>query len=88
VDRLSPGDAQRVARQAKQTVVGSDITTMTRSGATKIHPPLPPIVHAELGAGLVLDLTELPAAAISTFKHAAQFTALIRAPCGSRPLIV
>jgi hypothetical protein len=71
VDRLSPGDAQRVARNAKQTVVGSDITTMSRSQATKIHPPLPSILQAELGAGLVLDLTELPAAAVSTFKHAA-----------------
>lgn len=71
VDRLSPGDAQRVARQAKQTVVGSEIATMSRSEATRIHPPLPPVVHAELGAGLALDLAELPAAAVSTFKHAA-----------------
>src|SRR5262245_66423075 len=42
VDRLSPGGAQRVVRQAKQTIVGSDITAMSRSDDTRFHPPLPP----------------------------------------------
>jgi superfamily II DNA or RNA helicase len=71
VDRLGPGEAQRVARKAKRAVVGNDVATMSRSEATKVHPPLPPVVHAELGAGLKLSLAELPAAAVSTFKHAA-----------------
>jgi len=71
LDRLSPGDAQRVARRAKQTLVGNEVAAMSRSEATKIHPPLPPVVNAELGAGLSLDPAELPAAALSTFKHAA-----------------
>jgi superfamily II DNA or RNA helicase len=71
LDRLSPGDAQRVARLAKRTLVGNDVTTMSRSDATRVQPPMPPVVRAELGAGLVLDLAELPAAAVSTFKHAA-----------------
>src|SRR3954447_620518 len=51
VDRLSPGEAQRVARQAKRTLVGSDVASMSKSEATKVHPPLPAVVHAELGAG-------------------------------------
>ena len=71
LDRLSPGDAQRVARLAKRTLVGNEVTTMSRSDATRVQPPMPPVVQAELGAGLVLDLAELPAAAVSTFKHAA-----------------
>jgi superfamily II DNA or RNA helicase len=71
LDRLSPGDAQRLARHAKRTVVGNGVVAVARSEATKVQPPLPPVVNAELGAGLVLDLTELPAAAVSTFKHAA-----------------
>jgi hypothetical protein len=70
VDRLSPGDAQRVSRLAKRAVVGNGVATMSRSEATKVHPPLPTVVHAELGAGLTLSLAELPAAAVSTFKHA------------------
>ncbi|MCW3817724.1 DEAD/DEAH box helicase [Micromonospora sp. DR5-3] len=71
LDRLSPGDAQRVARQAKRAMVGNEVATMSRSDATKVQPPLPPVVHAELGAGLRLDAAQLTPAALSTFKHAA-----------------
>jgi hypothetical protein len=71
VDRLSPGEAQRVARHAKRTLVGSDVAGMSRSDATKVHPPWPAVVRAELGAGLRLPMSELPAEALSTFKHAA-----------------
>jgi superfamily II DNA or RNA helicase len=74
VDRLSPGDAQRLARQAKRATVGNDVATLYRSEATKVHPPLPAVVHAELSAGLRLALAELPPAALSTFKHAASMT--------------
>ncbi len=71
VDRLSPGEAQRVARQAKRATVGNDVAALIRSEATKVHPPLPTVVHAELSAGLRLAVAELPPAALSTFKHAA-----------------
>ncbi|MEU0559381.1 DEAD/DEAH box helicase family protein [Dactylosporangium sp. NPDC006015] len=71
LDRLSPGDAARVARRAKQAVVGADVATLSRSDATKVHPPLPAVLHAELGAGLSVDAAQLTPAALSTFKHAA-----------------
>lgn len=71
LDRLSPGDAARVARRAKQAVVGLDVATMSRSEATRVRPPLPTVLHAELRAGLSLNAGELPPAALSTFKHAA-----------------
>jgi hypothetical protein len=71
LDRLSPGDAARVARRAKRAVVGTDVATMSRSDATRVHPPLPAVVHAELGAGLSLDSAQLTPAALSTLKHAA-----------------
>jgi superfamily II DNA or RNA helicase len=71
LDRLSPGDAERVARRAKRAVVGADVATMSRSDATRVHPALPAVVHAELGAGLSLDASQLTAAALATFKHAA-----------------
>jgi superfamily II DNA or RNA helicase len=71
LDRLSPGDAARVARRAKRAIVGLDVTTMSRSDATRVHPPLPAVVHGELGAGLSLDSAQLTPAALSTLKHAA-----------------
>ncbi|MFF5233867.1 DEAD/DEAH box helicase family protein [Dactylosporangium sp. NPDC000521] len=71
LDRLSPGDATRVARRAKQALVGADVATLSRSDATKVHPPLPAVLHAELGAGLSVDAAQLTPAALSTFKHAA-----------------
>jgi len=37
----------------------------------RVQPPIPPVVQAELGAGLILGLAELPSAAVSTLKHAA-----------------
>ncbi|WSG44305.1 hypothetical protein OHA72_12555 [Dactylosporangium sp. NBC_01737] len=71
LDRLSPGHAARVARRAKQAVVGADVGMLSRSDATKVHPPLPAVVHAELGAGLSMGAAQLTPAALSTFKHAA-----------------
>ena len=56
LDRLSPGDAAR-RRPAGEAGAPSAprSTAMSRSDATRVHPPLPPVVHAELGAGLSLD---------------------------------
>ncbi|BCY06298.1 DEAD/DEAH box helicase [Actinoplanes sp. L3-i22] len=71
LDRLSPGDAEKIARRAKQAAVGAGVAKMSRSDATKVHPPLPMTVQAELAAGLRVDVAQLPPAALSTFKHAA-----------------
>jgi superfamily II DNA or RNA helicase len=71
LDRLSPRDAARVAQGVSRAVVGSGVTTMSRSEATRVHPPLPAVIHAELGAGLTVDAGLLGPAALSTFKHAA-----------------
>ncbi|WSG39147.1 hypothetical protein OHA72_48580 [Dactylosporangium sp. NBC_01737] len=38
LDRLSPGDAERLARQAKRATTGTDVATMSRSAATRVHP--------------------------------------------------
>jgi hypothetical protein len=71
VDRLSPGEAEGVARRVSRAVVGGEITTLSRSQATRVHPPLPAVIHAELSATLRVDSAQLPAAALATFKHAA-----------------
>lgn len=71
LDRLSPAEAEQIARRTGRTAVGDQVTTMRRSPATKVQPPLPAVVNAELSAGLRVDCAQLPAAALATFKHAA-----------------
>ncbi len=71
LDRLSPSDAARVARHAKQTAVGSDVTQLSRSAATRVRPRLPAVVRADLSAKLMIDIAQLTPAALATFKHAA-----------------
>ena len=71
LDRLSPGDARRIARTAPKVVVGAEVISLDRPHATKVHPHLPAIVHAGLSAGLTLRAGELTPAALATFKHAA-----------------
>lgn len=71
LDRLSPGDAEKLARQGKATAVGAEVAALSKSAATKVNPPLPAVVEAELGAGLRLATAQLNPAALATFKHAA-----------------
>jgi len=71
LDRLSPRDASRVGRAAGRAFVGNEVRQLSRASSTKVRPHLPPVVHAELGAGLTLESSELTPAALSTFKHAA-----------------
>lgn len=71
LDRCSPTDAERVARTTKHSAVGPDISRLWKSGATRVQPRLPPIVRAELGAALRIEITQLTPAALATFKHAA-----------------
>lgn len=71
VDRLSPSAARKIAQRADRTAVGDQVTRLNRTNASKISPRLPPVVRAELAAGLRLEAGELTPAALSTFKHAA-----------------
>lgn len=71
LDRLSPADAQAVVRRTKGLAVGTAVAAMSRSDSTRVQPRLPLTVHAELGAGLSLDSSQLTPAALATFKHAA-----------------
>lgn len=50
LDRISPSEVARIARRAAQTVVGSEVTQVSRSSATRVQPRLPSIVRAELGS--------------------------------------
>jgi len=77
LDRLSPRDASRVGRAAGRAFVGNEVRQLSRASSTKVRPHLPPVVHAELGAGLTLESSELTPAALSTFKHAASMANLL-----------
>lgn len=71
VDRLSPGDAASLERRVGRAAVGAEVRALNSPTASRVRPSLPAVVRGDLGAGLVLDSTDLPAAAMATFKHAA-----------------
>ena len=71
LDRLDPRRAARLAQQVGRTSVGTDVASLAVSTASKVQPRLPPVVRAELAAGLVLDMGQLTPSALATFKHAA-----------------
>ena len=51
-----------------------DVTTVSRSAATRVQPLLPALVRAELGANLIMEASQLTPAALTTFKHAASMS--------------
>ena len=71
LDRLTPGDAARLGRLASRTPIGVDLVALERSTVTHVQPRLPPVIRAELGAGLAIATSQLTPAALSTFKHSA-----------------
>ncbi len=71
LDRLSRSAATKIADQSRRAAVGSNVRSLARATASKVHPRLPPVLHAELDAGLRLEAAQLTPAAMSTFKHAA-----------------
>ncbi|WP_246136633.1 TOTE conflict system archaeo-eukaryotic primase domain-containing protein [Leekyejoonella antrihumi] len=73
LDRLSRSAATKIANQAG-TTVGSNVRSLSRASASRVHPRLPTVLHAELDAGLRLETAQLTPAAMSTFKHAASMT--------------
>ncbi len=71
LDRASPAAAARLARKLSAPTTGREVGVVQPSVSTKVQPRLPAVIHAELGASLVIDATELSPAASAAFKHAA-----------------
>ncbi|WP_394216434.1 DEAD/DEAH box helicase family protein [Brachybacterium vulturis] len=69
--RVSPGEVAALARAAERTVISGTTVPVKRSSVTAIHPPLPPVVRAELASSLTMDLAELPPATVSALEHSA-----------------
>ena len=71
LDRLDPSEAARLAKQVGPTPMGSDIAVVSVSTASKVQPRLPPVVRADLAAGLAIDMSQLTPSAVATLKHVA-----------------
>jgi superfamily II DNA or RNA helicase len=69
--RVSPRDADRLARRLGQVQVGSGVDRLRPATSTKITVQVPPVVTARLGAAITVDATNLPPSLLATLKHAA-----------------
>jgi superfamily II DNA or RNA helicase len=72
VPEMSPREVARLAK-AGQVVAGADLKHVRRTAATKIHPALPPVVRATLGAALAVDGADLTPEFASGLRHLASF---------------
>lgn len=71
VVRLSPRDVSRLARRLGHVSVGGGVDRLRTATSTSIAVPVPPVVHAQLGATITIDGADLPPALLATLKHAA-----------------
>jgi superfamily II DNA or RNA helicase len=69
--RMSPGELNRITRQAGRIVVGAGVDRLDAPVSTRIRATPIPILHARLGAGIRLESDELTPALQATVKHAA-----------------
>jgi superfamily II DNA or RNA helicase len=69
--RMSPGELNRITRQAGRIVVGAGVDRLGTPVSTRIRAAAPAILHARLGAGIRLESDELTPALQATVKHAA-----------------
>jgi hypothetical protein len=71
VPRISPKEADRLARRLGTITVGAQVTRLNTPTATKTVPQAPPVIHVRLGAGITIDGSDLTPSLAATLKHAA-----------------
>ena len=69
--RLSPREADSLARRLGAVQVGSRVDRLRPAASTKIAVQVPPKVSARLRAAITIDAGNLPPALLATLKHAA-----------------
>ncbi|GAA1275753.1 DEAD/DEAH box helicase [Pseudonocardia aurantiaca] len=69
--RLSPREVSHLADRVGPLKVGTSVDRLTSSTATRTRPQPAPVVHAMLGAGVVVEMADLTPATLATLKHAA-----------------
>ncbi len=70
VDRVSPGEARRLAGRIGAVTVGLAVERLAAPSSSRTRPQPPPVVHARLGAGITVDGADLTPALMATLKHA------------------
>ncbi len=71
LDRLTPRDLSRALSRLGQPAVGAGVRSLSRTDASRIQVPVPPLVHVGLGARLAVEAADLTPALASTLMHAA-----------------
>lgn len=69
--RVTPKEADRLARRVSAVTVGVAVTRLDVPTATKTIPQAPAVLHVRLGAGVTVDGAELTPSLAATLKHAA-----------------
>jgi len=69
--RLTPREVMAAANRVARVAVGSAVERISAPASTKTRPEVAPVIHARLGAGVRLELSELTPAFLATLKHAA-----------------
>lgn len=71
VVRLTPREVTRLAQRLGRVSLGVGVDRLRWATFTRISAPVPPVVHARLGAAITIDGSDLPPALLATLKHAA-----------------
>jgi superfamily II DNA or RNA helicase len=71
LQRMSPREVERLARQVGAVRVGRAVERLQAPTATRTRPRPPAVVRAVLGAGVSVPMGDLTPALLATLKHAA-----------------
>ena len=71
LDRLSPRQVTRLARQVGAPAVGVTVDRLLTAASTRTRPKPPPVVRVRLRAQMTVEGTDLTPALLATLKHAA-----------------
>jgi superfamily II DNA or RNA helicase len=74
LQRMSPKEVERVARQVGTVRVGRAVEGLQGPTATRTRPQPPAVVRAVLGAGVGVPMRDLTPALLATLKHAASMS--------------
>ncbi len=71
LSRMSPRELRRAAEQVGTVSVGSRLNWLANPTSTSVQPHPVPIIRAQLGPGVRLEIAELTPPLLATLKHAA-----------------
>jgi hypothetical protein len=69
--RMSPKEVTRAADGVGRVLIGSQVKRLAPATSSATRPLAPAVIHARLGAGVRLELSELTSSLTATLRHAA-----------------